>query len=352
MRPDGTSFEGLGGSRIESATQPNLAAVRITVLFNPIAGGGHAAAAARALAANLQPLGHRLTLIESRRGAETSWLDPLLLESELLVVVGGDGAVRLAASAAIRTGTAIYQFPLGTENLFAREWGMDRRAATLTKAIEAKEYAQVDVGRAAGECFVLMASIGYDAEVVHDLAARRTGGISHLSYVAPLLRSLRSFQAPRLRIMADGTRIDDDGPGFVIIGNSRQYARQVNPACDASMEDGLLDVVYFPTAHRGQLLAWLVKCALGSHRRDPRLRYVAAARVVVECDEPFRHQLDGDPPWSDSRGVTRLDLEVVPGALRVLVAARRGARKGARQDARRSGPRRAKPEHHRGARAQ
>jgi len=300
-----------------------LAAVRITVLFNPIAGGGHAAGAARALQAKLEGAGHhRIDLVESRPGAETSWLDPLLAGSDLLVVVGGDGAVRLAASAAMRTGTAIYQLPLGTENLFAREWGMNRSAATLVRAIAVDEVVEIDVGRADGECFVLMASVGYDAEVVHELAAKRRGGISHLSYLAPMLRSLRGFASPRLRVVADGRRIDDDGPGFVIVGNSRQYAMRVNPACDASMEDGRLDVVYFPTANIAELLTWMVTCTLGRHRRNPRLVYATAERITIESDLPFRHQLDGDPPWNARQGSNRLEIEVVPRALRVLVAAR------------------------------
>ena len=138
-----------------------------------------------------------MVLAETRIDAADDWLDGQLAEARALVVVGGDGAVRLAAEPAIRTQTPLYHFPYGTENLFSREFGMDRCVQTLLGALERNEPRLIDVGVVNGRTFLLMVSVGYDAEVVHDLAGRRGSSLSPWSYLGPSIRQLRAWRPPR-----------------------------------------------------------------------------------------------------------------------------------------------------------
>ncbi|HMP36944.1 MAG TPA: diacylglycerol kinase family protein [Phycisphaerales bacterium] len=300
--------------------EPRTRGLRIALVVNPIAGGGHGSRAAETLAEALAAAGHACIPHETRRGLDRAWLDDALRDSDLAVVVGGDGAVRMVAEPAARAGVPIWQSPLGTENLFAREFGMGRGAATLLAALARGRLARIDLGRAAGEPFLLMASVGYDAEVVHDLAAHRAGAISHLSYVAPMLRRLRAHVPPRLAVVADGARLDDGGRGFVVVANSRQYAMRMNPAMDATMDDGLLDVVWFPSSGLADLFGWMLRCEFGHQFDDGRARSVRAAAVSISADEPFLYQLDGDPPWARAVGEPTRSLEIViePSRLDVL----------------------------------
>lgn len=325
--------------------------MRIKLLVNPIAGGGRAARCAEAAALRIERAGYACTTVPTRPGGDHAWLDRELAgptpdgipgqraSCDLLVVVGGDGAVRLAAGPAARHAVSIWQMPMGTENLFAREWGMDRDVDTLLRAIDRWDVTSIDLGVvgpddasavvrpsrsplvASGvEPFTLMASIGFDSKVVHALAAARRGGISHWSYAAPILRTLVGHVAPTLRVEADGRRIDRGGRGFALVANGRQYAVRLNPARDASMTDGLLDVLWFPGDGVAALLGWLARCAIGLHGRSERLVQVKARAVRIESDHPFLYQLDGDAPWATGTGVgvRRLEIGVRAGVLRVL----------------------------------
>lgn len=294
------------------------------MLYNPVAGAGRAKAAAEALLPPLLAAGHRVELLQTRRGVEFGWLEEALPGAELLVVVGGDGAVRLASESASRRQVVLWQCPLGTENLFAREWGMGRGADALLEAIRIGRVVESDLGDANAEPFTLMASAGLDAEVVHDLAARRRGGISHLSYVGPILRSLRAHQPSLLRVTVDGTRVDGGGPGFVVIGNSRQYALRLNPAAEARVDDGELDVAWFPASGLVALMGWMIQLGLGRHRSDSRVVNRRGRTVVIDADAPFVYQLDGDPPSAHAAGsgVTRLAISIRSARLRVLAGAR------------------------------
>lgn len=300
------------------------------IVYNPISGAGRAVAAGEHLAGELRRAGHAVQALPTKLEPLRSWLDPQLEGVEVLIVVGGDGAMRLAAPAAIRTGVPVYHLPLGTENLFAREFGMDRSARTLLRAMKAPHVRAIDTALANGRVFLLMASIGFDAEVVHDLASRRGTSISHLSYVGPIVRQLRIWKSPELSIHIDGREVVARKRGFVVVGNSRQYGWRTDPAGRAVMDDGLLDLMFFPTTSRVGLCAWAVRCRTRRQWSNKDLVHVTGSSISIQSDRPFRFQMDGDPPGVvheleqaepaiDHEVPTRvLNIDIKPATLRVL----------------------------------
>jgi diacylglycerol kinase family enzyme len=247
---------------------------------------------------------------------------------DLVVVVGGDGAMRLASGAAGRTSTPLYHFPLGTENLFAREFRKSRSAERLFAAIERFEVRNFDLGIANNRKFLIMASIGFDAEVVHDLAKGRRSGISHLSYAPPILRQFVRWRAPVLRVRVDGETIVDGRRGTVIIANSRQYALRVDPATRADMTDGLLDVVFLPARSVLGVLRWSIACRFRWHLGGTSAIYRCGREIEVISEAPVRYQLDGDRPElhvaepevsEADTAAKRLLVTVRPGVVPVLI---------------------------------
>ena len=178
-----------------------------------------------------------------------------------------------------------------------------------------------------------MASVGFDANVVHDLAACRGSSISHWSYVRPIVRQLIRWRPATLEVAVDGQRIDDGGPGFVVVGNSRQYGWRLNPAGRAMMNDGLLDVAYFPTRGFLGLARWAMRSRMQRHLKHPQLRYRTGRSVVIRSAQPQMYQLDGDPPTivrelcardgcdglQETATALELNIEVEPAAMPVLL---------------------------------
>jgi diacylglycerol kinase family enzyme len=140
----------------------------------------------------------------------------------------------------------------------------------LARAILAGRTASIDLGRADDEPFTIMASIGFDAAVVHRLSAVRTGAISHLSYVRPGLEVARSWRASRVSWRIDG-ECEELGEGLVVIGNMRAYGVGLNPTAEALHDDGLLDAVFIPARTAMELLPWVPLLRLGLAHRLPAL---------------------------------------------------------------------------------
>ncbi len=302
--------------------------MNVVVLYNPVSGSGSARRLGRCVTERLAEAGHDISRVPTKPSDPQAWLDPQLADQDVVVVVGGDGAVRLAAASAARQNVALYHFPSGTENLFAREFGTDKYLSTLMHALDRFETIEVDLATANDIPFVLMVSIGFDAEVVHDLAATRGRRISHLTYVRPMLRQLRRWRPTELTVDLDGTRIIEQQQGILVVGNSRQYAARLNPAYKADMSDGLLDVVFHPVQGVGSLLRVLGAHIMGRQATLDSAVYERGTSVGVHCDRPVRYQLDGDPPQhpadtkSSGLGVSELRIMLKSKKLRVLIPVR------------------------------
>jgi|GEM_PF-441927 len=292
---------------------------RVLVIFNPISGGGRAAAASVGIERALSEAGFVVFRLATEPGPSEAWLDGPLAGHDALVVMGGDGAVRGAALSASRVGVPLCNLPFGTENLFARHFGMSRDVPALIERLRGGGVRCVDLGLVNGEPFLSMCGIGLDAEVVHDLAGARTGTISKLDYTAPILRQALSWRAPRLEVELDGSPWRLPGPGFLVIGNTRGYAAHLDPASMAIDDDGLLDACFFPCRSAIGASMWAIRCWLGQQFRARRAMHCRAQSIVVKgADGPVRYQMDGDRPRAPQDAVV-VRLEVRRQAVPILV---------------------------------
>ncbi|MBI1303054.1 MAG: hypothetical protein GC172_04630 [Phycisphaera sp.] len=295
----------------------------IAVLFNPISGSGRAERVASALRDALEREGWIIELVPTERAAASVWLAPRLRGKDAVVVVGGDGAVRLVAPEAARARVPLWHVPCGTENLFARAFGMSRSAAALSSALRHRATREIDlaaVEREGGlrDDFVIMASVGFDASVVHALSATRRGGISHLSYARPILSALGAWRPSRLAWSIDGER-EDLGEGMVVVGNLPDYGARLNPAAGACCDDGELDAVFIPARGAFELLPWVPLLWTGLHRRHRLLRERRGRRIELDLSPHAELQLDGDAAAGGPGGRCVFSLSEV--RLRVLVPA-------------------------------
>lgn len=216
------------------------------------------------LARELGQIGHRVEQIGVGLGQDDSRIPGALAHAQVIVAAGGDGTVHHAAAHAIRLDRPLYHYPMGNENLFAREFGMDRRPSTLAAALERMRIVRADVARVvegSRERVVLMFSVGADASVIHRLERSRQRATGRAAYLAPIMGELMRPCFPRITVIVDGTAVVAGRRGEVMVANCRQYALRTNPAWRASMTDGLLDMVFLPCTTAVGCLVWAARAA-------------------------------------------------------------------------------------------
>lgn len=289
--------------------------MRTVLLSNSRSGRGLAARTTAAVSEALHAAGHQVVRLAV--GESHDQITAALRDAGVLILAGGDGTVHRTALDAAKAGVPVYHLPCGNENLFAREFGMTRDPATLCRALESPRIAHADIARAdnlltsrggtGASAFLLMCGIGIDASIIRRLTALRTKAIGHLAYVEPVLREAVSPCFPRLCVEADGRNLVDGQRGMLIIANSRQYALRIDPAAEASMTDGLLDIVFFPCRTIAGAMRWMLLSRTRMAGSAKVLR-AQAKDISIRSDDDAPYQLDGDAPgWvGDPQDLPRL----------------------------------------------
>ena len=234
--------------------------------------------------------------------------------SQLVTVVaaGGDGTVALLANR-LPPQTPLAILPLGTENLLAKYIGLSANAKLIASMVANGRTTFIDAGRANGQMFFVMASCGFDAEVVRRLHSQRKGHIRHWSYVKPIVEAIASYRYPRIRFYVDERESSVVGK-WAFIFNVPRYAMNLPIVPGADPSDGRLDLCTFRGGRFFRGLFYLVTILLHRHRQWNYSRVERFKKIRIESDELVPFQLDGDPG-----GTLPLEIEVVPRFLKVFV---------------------------------
>ena len=134
-------------------------------------------------------------------------------------------------------------------------------------------------------------------------------------YPYAAVRSLLAFPPTRFTLEVDGERTEEEAY-TVVVANSGYYGAGMHIAPDASVTDGLLDVVVVRAASRLRLIRSLPRLYAGTHVELDDVRVLRGTRVHVRSAGPVTAYGDGE-----RLGPLPLTATVRPAALRVLTPA-------------------------------
>jgi diacylglycerol kinase (ATP) len=220
-----------------------------------------------------------------------------------VLAFGGDGTARVVAEVLARTGVPMGLLPAGTGNLLARNLGIppNRLESSLHIALTGRERT-IDVGRidiAEGlddeprsEAFLVMAGLGFDAEVMAGAAPQLKQKIGWGAYVVAGAKRLRGRRTS-VTMQVDGGSVQQRRIRAVVIGNCGMLQGGIQLMPSAVPDDGWLDVVVL--APRG-LIGWLsVTGAVLSRRDHSTVEHFQCRSIEIRAERPLHAQLDGDP---------------------------------------------------------
>lgn len=299
---------------------------RVVVAINPSASFGATRAVGPALVQTLRAMGHQVTslqepdyesLMRSARAAVRSKPDGF-------VVVGGDGMVNLGANLLAGTKVPLGIVPSGTGNDMARSLGLpfDNTEAAVEALGEALQcppriidaarisYLDDETGEQAERWFACALSAGFDA-TVNERAnlMRHPKGPSR--YIIALGIELAKLKPYHYTLTLDGVEQKVDA-NMVSIGNGVSLGGGMKITPDALLDDGLLDVMIVRPLSRLNFVRIFPSVFKGTHVRHPKVSILRAKHVRIVGD--------GVVVYADGErvGLAPVDVQLVPGALRVL----------------------------------
>jgi YegS/Rv2252/BmrU family lipid kinase len=173
----------------------------------------------------------------------------------------------------------------------------------------------LDLGEVGGRTFIGIASCGFDS-VANRIANHTRVVRGNLVYTYGALRALATWRPATFTIELDGDETRAVSGYTVAAANSKAYGGGMMMAPDASLSDGLLDVVIVADVPRLRFLRLLPTVFAGEHVRQPNVEVVRCRSVRISASRPFTMYADGDP-------IAELPVTVraLPGAVRVLMPA-------------------------------
>jgi len=299
--------------------------LRIVVAINPTASFGKGRSVGPAVVATLRALGHNVTslqepdfeqLVASGRKAVAS-------KPDAFVVVGGDGMVNLGTNLVAKTRVPLGIVPSGTGNDMARGLGIphDNTEAAIGALVAALERpARVidaalisssdEFGEPKQTWFACVLSAGFDA-IVNERANQMTRPKGASRYLVALGIELIKLKPIKYRVVLDGVETVTEA-ALISVGNNVSIGGGMKVTPDAVMDDGLLDVLIVQPLSRIAFLRVFPSVFRGEHVSDPRVAIHRAKKVTIDAVDVAAYA-DGERV-----GPLPIDIEVVPGALRVL----------------------------------
>lgn len=225
-------------------------------------------------------------------------LDQVIAEGHDLVVIGGgDGTVSYAAGRVAGTQVALGVLPLGTANDFARTLEIPTNLAEACATVAAGKVVDIDLGRANGEPFLNVASVGLSVAVTEALSPRLKRYIGPLAYSIATLRAYSRHKPFRARLeFPDGDHqpLELDDLLQVAVGNGRHYGGGNTVSPTAGIDDHILDIyaILAGPLREHVSIARLLKD--GSFIEHDRVVHLTSRHVRVTTEPPLPVNLDGE----------------------------------------------------------
>lgn len=284
---------------------------RPLIIFNPAA-GARRRSRLEAVISELGRLGAAVALKETSSPGHATRIANAASEADCDVVVaaGGDGTINEVANGLAGRGLPLAIIPLGTANVLAAEIGLPSSASELARSILDGSAITLHPGMANGRQFLMMAGIGFDAEVVAAVSPRQKRMLGKAAYVLQSLALLLRYRYPEFQVTVDGRTMTAKS---VIITKGRFYAGRHLCAPDACLTEPTFEVCIFRQGGALAVLRYGAALLFDRLPRHPQIELLSGRTISVRCDARLPIQGDGD-----YFGVLPLSAHIAPAPITVI----------------------------------
>ena len=287
------------------------------VIVNPKGGGGRAERVLARACLEIHGLeldvqrtvhpGHATALVRERS----------LSESDIVVVVGGDGTIHEVVNALMERKRserpALALLPGGTGNSLAHDLGLvnvaSARDALLNPRRQAMDVLKVSTSN---RLFYAFNMVGWGLPATAGARAEGFRWLGPSRYTVASMIEIMFGRSRTVEFEAGGERHTGAYPA-IIICNTRHIGTGMQMAPHARLDDGRMDVVILEPASRMQVLRLLRRVYDGSHVQDRNVRYLQVEKFSLQMKQAGRLNVDGE--LLETAG---LNVEVVRRAVDVV----------------------------------
>ena len=287
---------------------------RIVFIMNPISGTQNKAGIPELIekTINHDLFSYELRMTEHAGHASEIATEAMEQGADIVVAIGGDGTVNEVARAIVHSQTALGIIPCGSGNGLARHLLLPMNLKKSIEIINSCEIHDLDYGIINGHPFFCTCGMGFDAFVSHKFA--EAGKRGPITYVENVLREGLKYK-PETYEIQDETGTTRAKAFLISCANASQYGNNAYIAPQASMSDGLLDVIImepFDVLEAPQISIEMFNKTLD---KNSKIKTFKCKRLHIHRKQEGYIHYDGDPVMTNAD----VDIELIPKGIRVVV---------------------------------
>lgn len=210
---------------------------------------------------------------------------------DAVVAVGGDGTMNEVANGLAGSATRLAFVPHGTGNVFAREFSLPESVEGCLDLLSSGKTISVRMAKANERHFVLLASAGFDAEVVERMHPRQKNLLGIAAYVLSGARHLLRSQ-PTLWLEFPGReRVEAQA---VIVARGKKYGGNVTIAPGGDISGETFQVIALLRKGRWSIAKFALDALRGKHTASPHVMIRESPSILVRCPILSAYQVDGE----------------------------------------------------------
>ena len=237
-----------------------------------------------------------------------------------VIICGGDGTVNQVAYALSGEAVNIGIIPMGSGNGLAFAAKIPKKATKALDIIFDGKAEYIDSFYINKKFSCMLCGLGFDAQVAHDFAKQSKRGLK--TYVKQSTKNFFAAKPYPFEIILNGEPLKTEA-FFISIANSNQFGNNFTIAPQASLHDGLLDIVVVNKMSKMRLIWNILKqIRYGQvrlyedkkyHRND--IHYFQTKKLTIKNPQLAPLHIDGDP--AETTAV--FDIEIIEKAFKLLV---------------------------------
>ena len=239
-----------------------------------------------------------------------------------VIVCGGDGTVNQVAKALLSVAVNIGIIPMGSGNGLAFAAKIPKRIHKALECVFAGNAVYIDSFYINRKFSCMLCGLGFDAQVAHDFAKQKKRGLA--TYIKQSIKNFFKARHYNFEIILDGKSINSEA-FFISVANSNQFGNNFTIAPQASLHDGLLDIVVVNKMSKLRLI-WTILKQIRSgqvrmyedkkyHRND--IHYFQTKKLTIKNLQLAPLHIDGDPAETDAA----FEIEIIENAFKLLIPA-------------------------------
>lgn len=231
---------------------------------------------------------------------------------DIVVAVGGDGTVNEVARSIVHSQTALGIIPCGSGNGLARHLLLPMNTRKAIEIINTCEIHELDYGIINEYPFFCTCGMGFDAFVSMKFA--ESGKRGPITYAENILREGLKYK-PETYVIEDERGANTYKAFLISCANASQYGNNAYIAPQASMSDGLMDVIImepFDMLEAPQISIDMFNKTLD---KNAKIKTFHSKKIHIHRTKPGVIHYDGDPVMAGED----IDVEIKEKGIKIII---------------------------------